>query len=1047
MYKYNLGKGLLILSLLFFTILIPTNKSQAQTSNTSSFISFSHSINTQKDREDVQIILNKVLSPSPNLTIDGIWGNKTINAIKSFQHWRGITVDGKVGPTTRSHFERAEKGDTTTTCANGATNYPTCILPVTTCSNGATNYPTCTLPVTTCANGATNYPICTLPVTTCSGSTTISCTVSNGIGTKSRTCTNGAWVNSGTCTVSSCNTGFQIYNNACITTSDTTKPVITAFNIPTTSTSLTVPITSFTATDNVGVTGYLLTESSTIPPSSSFFSTVPANYIFTSSGTKYLYAWVRDAAGNISTPINRTVTITLPIVSCSGSTTTSCSITNGTGIQSRTCTNGDWVLSGSCTLSSCNSGYTQSGNTCVATITADTTRPVITGFSIPSTSSSLTVEIIDLSATDNVGVTHYYLSESSATPSATLSTWSIAPSPQTPYYTFSSTGTKTLYAWVKDAAGNISTPLSTTVTISTTTSCSGSTSTSCTIANGTGTQARTCTNGSWVNSGSCTLSSCNSGYTQSGNTCVVSSTQPIVTGTYYISPSGSDTASGTVSSPWKTLAHACSSVSASGSVIHVNSGTYNETSICYLAVGVSIEGEKNMSSIIYSSVKGNYWDSHTIQLASANEGTSGDQHISYLVLNGGTGINNEVATGAIIVSKRKNVEIHHNTIQYFFNDGIYFSGTGIRDGAPTAYATGNSFHDNTVLDSSTFSGIGTANGAGFGDIMIGGQQNIQIYNNNLTVSYRTNGINGYVIKYWDGGYNKGLKIFNNTMVRPPFSGMHYDFDFAIELWNSRGGVEIHDNRMYGSLDFGGQTTTDEGGYGYAAKVYNNVIGWDSMQSSEQLGIDVEGTHTGGLYIYNNNFKNLDFAIKGYQGFNPAGETVQDLYFTNNIVQGIREYAFYLFPIYVTSNTYSNINILNNDFYANGKGGKSAMVLGAGGNYANVRVRNNIVQGFGAEGPVCIASPSGHTLSSLSVENNLFYGNSYSSVYYYTTPSSQVVQNNLSSDPLFVNSSGGDFHLQSTSPAINKGINVGITSDYAGNAITGTPDIGAYESGL
>jgi hypothetical protein len=47
------------------------------------------------------------------------------------------------------------------------------------------------------------------------------------------------------------------------------------------------------------------------------------------------------------------------------------------------------------------------------------------------------------------------------------------------------------------------------------------------------------------------------------------------------------------------------------------------------------------------------------------------------------------------------------------------------------------------------------------------------------------------------------------------------------------------------------------------------------------------------------------------------------------------------------------------------------------------------------------------------------------------------------DPLFV-SAGSDFHLQSGSPAINAGVDVGLTEDYAGNAIVGVPDIGAYE---
>ncbi len=50
---------------------------------------------------------------------------------------------------------------------------------------------------------------------------------------------------------------------------------------------------------------------------------------------------------------------------------------------------------------------------------------------------------------------------------------------------------------------------------------------------------------------------------------------------------------------------------------------------------------------------------------------------------------------------------------------------------------------------------------------------------------------------------------------------------------------------------------------------------------------------------------------------------------------------------------------------------------------------------------------------------------------------------LVADPLFV-SPGKDFHLQPGSPAIDAGVRVGILKDYAGVAITGNPDIGAYE---
>ena len=48
---------------------------------------------------------------------------------------------------------------------------------------------------------------------------------------------------------------------------DTTKPIVTSFVIPTESSSLTVPINAFSASDNTGVTGYLLTETLTVPSS------------------------------------------------------------------------------------------------------------------------------------------------------------------------------------------------------------------------------------------------------------------------------------------------------------------------------------------------------------------------------------------------------------------------------------------------------------------------------------------------------------------------------------------------------------------------------------------------------------------------------------------------------------------------------------------------------------------------------------------------------------------------------------------------------------
>jgi hypothetical protein len=94
---------------------------------------------------------------------------------------------------------------------------------------------------------------------------------------------------------------------------DTTPPSVTAFSIPATCSSLTVPITSFDASDNVGVTGNLVNESSAAPQATQPGWAVPAptSYTFGSAGSKTLYAWAKDAADNVSTNLSASVTITL----------------------------------------------------------------------------------------------------------------------------------------------------------------------------------------------------------------------------------------------------------------------------------------------------------------------------------------------------------------------------------------------------------------------------------------------------------------------------------------------------------------------------------------------------------------------------------------------------------------------------------------------------------------------------------------------------------------------------------------------------------------
>lgn len=93
------------------------------------------------------------------------------------------------------------------------------------------------------------------------------------------------------------------------------------------------------------------------------------------------------------------------------------------------------------------------------TVVNDTMAPQINSFILPASVKTLTVPVT-LAASDNAGVTGYFVRESSAVPAADAAGWS-ATAPTS--FTFSAYGSHTLYAWAKDAAGNVSQSRSCTV--------------------------------------------------------------------------------------------------------------------------------------------------------------------------------------------------------------------------------------------------------------------------------------------------------------------------------------------------------------------------------------------------------------------------------------------------------------------------------------------------------------------------------------------------------------------------------------------------------
>jgi hypothetical protein len=154
----------------------------------------------------------------------------------------------------------------------------------------------------------------------------------------------------------------------------------------------------------------MVTSSSSAPSadSSEWSITPPVSFTFPNTvkpGTKTLYAWAKDAAGNVSEPLSAILVL------------------------------------------------------------KDITKPIITGFSISSPSTSTTVSITTFAANDNFGVIGYMVTRSSLPPFPNSSKWSKIPPVSFTFPRTAKSGTKTLYAWVKDAAGNVSKPLSAKVTI------------------------------------------------------------------------------------------------------------------------------------------------------------------------------------------------------------------------------------------------------------------------------------------------------------------------------------------------------------------------------------------------------------------------------------------------------------------------------------------------------------------------------------------------------------------------------------------------------
>jgi hypothetical protein len=542
------------------------------------------------------------------------------------------------------------------------------------------------------------------------------------------------------------------------------------------------------------------------------------------------------------------------------------------------------------------------------------------------------------------------------------------------------------------------------------------------------------------------------------------------------------TGDGSVGNPWLTLHRAINNNIglSTDDIIYVFNGVYAESQQIILPLTITIRGQSEAGVIITPTFVGSA-NEPLIKLETSNGwlGTYGNQSISYLTING-----NNVGNACIRVNYRSNVSISHVTIKDFLRNGIIFYGMPMSSWTavsvfepdrtmPNYWCTGNSITYCTITN--CIQGIGDD-----GQIRMGQQNGMVIAYNYTRQPIIGAGSNCGGIKFQDDGYNKNSDIHDNTIIVDLNPNNHYNF--AIEMWYELGGCKYYNNQITGSLDI---DCAIKGTSQYSVWINHNTIGYSSYQRYNHYGINLEGNNTDVIIEKNvvqythqaillshiwpnsgsgrdahplnnvmtnvriscNLFINCGFASNAATGDNwepvyginlggqndgyPATATMNNFEISNNVIAGgsVADGTYYMVGIWLPSS-----NMIVNGLH----------------------IRNNIITGF--IGGDVYSAPifgtglygSGSTIINLNIQKNIFYGNGNSNATLFVSNYAGYVgahtyDTPITSNPLFEGGSPYSYELQSLSPAIHSGMDVGLDLDYAGNYFFNpNPSMGALE---
>jgi|GEM_PF-1176289 len=360
--------------------------------------------------------------------------------------------------------------------------------------------------------------------------------------------------------------------------------------------------------------------------------------------------------------------------------------------------------------------------------------------------------------------------------------------------------------------------------------------------------------------------------------------------------------------------------------------------------------------------------------------------------------NNGIATGRV-----NGLTISNSTISGNLRQGLYFGGWNPDD------------TNNVVISSSTISNNGSA-GAYDGITIQGAVGNISIEdslifdNNNHGIAFGSGtNLNLSNSTSTSNAYN-GINIGGGTVT---ISHSYFNSNASNGVTASAGTVTISDTTAQENLN---------DGFSWNGTVYMVCDHCSAISNGVNgLGSDGDGftshNSSSGVirYSYAANNKKTDVCLTGTGSF-----SIYDNIFYHDTVGTLA-------LVYLQGTTHT---FYNNDVVSKGNTGTGVQVITG----TSATLKNNIIYGF----TTGIVADSGSTATS---DYDLLYQNGSAQ---YTGISAGI--HSLSQNPVFADLSSNDFRLQDSSPAINAGTDVALTSDYVGTAVPqgSTPDIGAYE---